>query len=208
MSGLSDVLGGVYNGDDPTPDHHDTTALEERPEVDDDEAPGAVWDLADDADDAEQDDAAVQTSAPAAPAPAPELALDDDFDFAPRQPASSDDGPGPAVTEPADAPVWDLDSPVDDPDLDWATEDPVSWDASGDDGATHAPAVDTEDETISARSFGMLSATALAGDPESTDADGHDGEGEAAHADAGPWLRTDDDILPSKRKRGLAFWRR
>ena len=54
---------------------------------------------------------------------------------------------------------------------------------------------DRAERSITAASFGLLSAE---------DAP----EGELDITDGGPWLRTDDDILPAKAKRGIAFWRR
>ncbi|MEM9036976.1 MAG: hypothetical protein AAGA99_15330 [Actinomycetota bacterium] len=197
MAGLSDVLGGVYNDDDPTPDQHEATALEERPVADEAEA-ATVWDVDDDSDGDEteqvdDDEVVVRVF----------VHQGDDNDDVDEAAAVTDEenamAEEPGDDEEPGTPVWNLDSPVDDQEIDWTPEAPVPWDQVAEPETNgHAPEVapadeddaTDEDKGITTRSFGMLAAGAAAGDEDVEDG-------------PAPWLRADDDILPAKKKKGL-----
>ncbi|MEM9712517.1 MAG: hypothetical protein AAGA17_09915 [Actinomycetota bacterium] len=219
MSRLSDVLGGVYRDDDPAPNQHDSTALTDAPETDAgaDEAP--VWEI-----DADDDPVAEmeRPGDPSAEAPVWDLGsvVDDpesdweteesfeiESEWAETAQPAVDRTPAPADSD------W-LDGLADDTD-DGATWDPESIGAESfdevevvtdkidsapaeepttDEAATVEAVVGADDDRgVTAASFGLL---------------GEDEPAEPDLLDGGPWLRTDDDILPERTRRGLAFWRR
>lgn len=196
MAGLSDVLGGVYNNGDPTPDRHDAATLDEGTIAEETEA-AAAWDRDED-DDEPTDDHDVRAYARGDDDGADDVepeALGDADDTEVAEPDEDDD---------AATPVWNLGSSVDDQDIDWTPDAPVPWDQVADEPDGDEP---------EAASYDPYAPTT--GDDDSSDAEHYDGvlgtfgrAGDDASDGPGPWLRADDDILPSKKRRGIAFWRR
>jgi hypothetical protein len=224
MSRLSDVLGGVYRDDDPTPNQHDSAALDVAPDVDDEVSEAPAWEL-DDAVPAEDDEPVAESGDPTDNAPVwdlqsvvddpntewePEEVVEIASDWAEPAQLVDDHGPAPVdstwledlgdATPAPEAPAWDLES-FDETDVEAelvdAGEPPTDEQPEPAPVATAAPD-DTDSRTeqsITAASFGLLSAEEAP-------------EGDLDITDTGPWLRSDDDILPARAKRGLAFWRR
>ncbi|MEO1065301.1 MAG: hypothetical protein AAFZ07_28125 [Actinomycetota bacterium] len=232
MSRLSDVLGGVYRDDDPTPDQHDSAALDVAPDVEDDVEAAPVWELDDDdpapaaeAKPAEDptDDAPVWDLQSVVDDPNSDWEPDEVFEVESEwadPPKIADDQANGAGSswlddlgdDAAEASTWDLDT-FEDLGTDTETET-VRFDADDPietvepEPAAEAGEVDEAEasneieldsgrsaQSVAAASFGLLSAEEA---PES----------DLDITDTGPWLRTDDDILPARSKRGIAFWRR